>query len=328
MRMNQLTGPFVRPLAHLLEKDDMRLLGLGTTMRWANRYNRMSFGGNQRERRRLCAEELDTLLKENDGAPQHTPVVMNDGWALDTSGTLPHLNQLLKDSAEIIDQRGLRPTEDHGKPFLLSIMKDQDLEKYPSVLNFATSSQMVATVAKECGFIPMLGNSMPPGVRLMESSTKFDPQPNGPWRSSQLWHLDYHSSPTIYVIVALRDVTPDMGPLVFLSRSDSEKVAERLEYRSRGAPYRVKDEDLNAVLDGAEVRQFTGPAGSVLFLDSNRCFHYGSRCPASPRYHMQYAYLSACRTDFGDIRRKQFTYKTGNGDSRLRRMVLQRDLAC
>ena len=133
MRMNQLTGPFVRPLAHLLEKDDMKLLGLGATMRWANRYNRMTFGGNQIERQRLCAEELDSLLKEN-GAPQHEPVVMNDGWAMDTSRTLPHLNQLLNDSAEIIENRGMRPTEDHGKPFLLSIMKDEDLAKYPSVL--------------------------------------------------------------------------------------------------------------------------------------------------------------------------------------------------
>ena len=133
--------------------------------------------------------------------------------------TLPHLQQLLKDSAEIIENRGQKPTDDFGKPFLLSIMKQDDIDRYPSVLDFATSSHIVSTVAKECGFIPPLGNSMPPGVRLMESSTKFDPQPNGPWRSSQLWHLDYHSSPTIYVVVALRDITPDMGPLVFMSRS-------------------------------------------------------------------------------------------------------------
>jgi hypothetical protein len=250
---------------------------------------------------------------------------MTDGWAIDRSQTLPHLQKLLQGASEIIDRRGGQPTNDFGKPFLLSIMKDEDLDRHQSILDFATSSQMVATVAKECGFIPMLGNSMPPGVRLMESSTKFDPQPNGPWRSSQLWHLDYHSSPTIYVIVALRDITPQDGPLVFLSRSDSEKVATALNYRAKGATYRVDDQAMNAVLGNCELRQFTGPAGSVLFLDSNRCFHYGSRCPATPRYHMQYAYLSACRTDFGDIRRKQITYKTDESDSRLRRMVLRRN---
>jgi hypothetical protein len=324
MNVHEITKPVVRPLAYLLEKDDMKLLGLNATMRWANRYNRLSFGSNQKMRQRLWREQFDALLKEN-GTPQHEPIIMNDGWAIDRSQTLPHLKQLLEDSNEIIEKRGGQEAEDFGKPFLRSIMTGDDLNQFPSVLDFAASSQMVATVAKECGFIPVLGNSMPPGVRLMESNKKLDPQPNGPWRSSQLWHLDYHSSPTIYVIVALRDITPDMGPLVFLSRSDSEKVATALNYRSKGAAYRVTDEAMNAVLGDCQLHQFAAPAGSVLFLDSNRCFHYGSRCPATPRYHMQYAYLSPCRTDFGDISRKQIVYKTGENDSRLRRLVLQRN---
>ncbi|HEY7089127.1 MAG TPA: hypothetical protein VH518_13615 [Tepidisphaeraceae bacterium] len=327
MTVSQITGPVLKPLAYFLEKDDMKLLGLGRTMRWANRFNRLSFGSNQKLRKKLYQQQFATLLREN-GVAQHTPIEMNDGWAIDRSMTLPHLQQLLKDSAEIIDKRGQRPTDDFGKPFLLSIMKGEDIDRYSSILDFATSSQMVSTVAKECGFIPMLGNSMPPGVRLMESSTKFDPQPNGPWRSSQLWHLDYHSSPTIYVVVALVDITSDMGPLVFMSRSDSEKMASALNYRAKGSAYRVKDEAMNKVLGDAKLIEFTGPAGSVLFLDSNRCFHYGSRCPASPRYHMQYAYLSCCRTDFGDISRKQTAFRTKQGDAKLRRLVLERCFTC
>jgi hypothetical protein len=327
MKVHELTGPIFKPLAYFLEKEDMKLLGLNTTMRWANRYNRLSFGSNQKMRQRLLREQFDSLVKEN-GEAQHKPIEMIDGWAIDRSQTLPYLKQMLEDSNKIIDKRGMQPRDDFGKPFLLSIMSAGDLDEFPSILNFATSSQMVTTVANECGFIPMLGNSMPPGVRLMESSTKFDPQPNGPWRSSQLWHLDYHSSPTIYVIVALRDITSDMGPLVFLSRSDSEKVAAKLNYRCKGAAYRVSDEAMNAVIGDCKIHEFIAPAGTVLFLDSNRCFHYGSRRPATPRYHMQYAYLSACRSDFGDISRKQHAYKTGANDSQLRRMVLQRNFDC
>jgi hypothetical protein len=128
------------------------------------------------------------------------------------------------------------------------------------------------------------------------------------------------------VIVALRDITPENGPLVFISRSASQRAAEGMEYRSKGSSYRVVDEAMNAVLGDAEVHQFCGPAGSVLFLDSNRCFHYGSRCPKTPRYHLQYAYVSACRSDFGDIRHRQIVYRAGDRDARLRRLVLQRDV--
>jgi hypothetical protein len=305
----------------------MKLLGLGATMRWANRYNRLRFGSNHKMRQQLWREHFHALVEEN-GTPQHPPIAMTDGWAIDRSQTLPHLAEMLDDADKIIQKRGEHPADDFGKPFLRSIMTADDLNQSPSILNFATSSQMVATVARECGFIPMLGNSMPPGVRLMESTTKFDPQPTGPWRSSQLWHLDYHSSPTIYVVVALRDITPDMGPLMFLSRSDSEQVAAALKYRRKGAAYRVSDEAMNAVIGNCKIHQFVAPAGTVLFLDSNQCFHYGSRNPASPRYHMQYAYLCACRSDFGDISRRQFAYKTAENDSRLRRLVLERNYLC
>jgi hypothetical protein len=263
------------------------------------------------------------LIQEN-GAPQCAPIQMKDGWAIDHSQSLPHLHQLLKDSSKIIEERGGQPAEDFGKPFLRPIQRASDLHEYPSILNFATSSAALATVAQCCGFVPLLSPSMPPGVRLMESSTKFDTQPDGPWRSSLLWHLDYHSAPTIYVIVALRDITPECGPFVFLSRSDSEKAASALRYRAKGSPYRVKDDALEAVMGDSEVHHFCVPAGSVLFIDSNRCFHYGSRRAVVPRYHMQYAFVAPCRTDFSDIRRQQVKYKIGESDSRLRKMVLNR----
>jgi len=323
MRFNQITGAVVAPLAWYLEKDDMRVLGLERTMRWASQYNRLSYGSHQQLREKVYREQFASLLIEN-GRPETKPIQMKDGWAIDRSQSLPHLTQLLKDSAEIIEERGMQPGEDYGKPFLRPIQRPGDLERYSSILDFATSSAVLATVAEYCGFVPLLSPSMPPGVRLMESSVKFDPQPDGPWRSSQMWHLDYHSAPTIYVIVALRDITPECGPFVFLSRSDSEKAAAALRYRSRGAPYRVKDAALEAVIGDSKVEDFCAPAGSVLFIDSNRCFHYGSRRAVVPRYHMQYAYVAPCRTDFSDIRRPQVRYRTSGQDSRLRRMVLER----
>ena len=128
MTVSQITGLVLKPFAYFLEKDDMKLLGLGTTMPWAHRYNCLSYGTNQKMRQRLFREQFEALMKEN-GPPQHAPIEMNDGWAIDRSMTLSHLQQLLKDSAEIIENRGQKPTNDFGKPFLLSIMKQDDIAR-------------------------------------------------------------------------------------------------------------------------------------------------------------------------------------------------------
>jgi hypothetical protein len=80
-----------------------------------------------------------------------------------------------------------------------------------------------------------------------------------------------------------------------------------------------------AVVGTEEVRRFCAPAGTVLFLDSNACFHFGSRRPDPPRFQLQLAYVSPCRSDFGDILRPQLRYPVLPSDPPLRRLVLDRE---
>jgi hypothetical protein len=167
---------------------------------------------------------------------------------------------------------------------------------------------------------------LPRGVRLMESSAKFDPDADGPWRESQLYHLDYHSSPTVYVIVALRDIGPDDGPLHFLGKSASRRVVEALDYGARGVPYRLTDADVYAIVDESEVHRFSVPAGTVLFIESSACFHFGSRRPAKPRFQMQFGFTSPVRNDFLELWRPQRVFPVGPADSDLRKLVLDRSL--
>ena len=68
------------------------------------------------------------------------------------------------------------------------------------------------------------------------------------------------------------------------------------------------------------------PAGTVLFLESSACFHFGSRKPAKPRYQMQYAFTSPVRNDFLELWRPQRLYPVRESDSPLRRLVLDRTL--
>lgn len=311
-------SPLAVPAA-LLERNDMQTLGIEPTSRLGRAYSRRRNGRHLRHRMDNADRHL-ALLDAEVGA-QPVPE-MRDGYALDTSASLPHLDALLEEMEGVIAERGLTPLPDHGKPFLRDILPADGVERHPSILDFIASPQVLATVSRYVGWVPPLSGSLPPGVRLMESTTKFDPAPNGPWRSSQLWHLDYHATPTIYVIVAIREITPDDGPLWFLGESASRRIAEALDYGTRGAPYRVADERLDALVEEGELQRFCGPAGSVLFVDSSRCFHFGSRNPKSPRYHMQYAYVSPIRNDFGDVLRPQRRYPTSPDDPPWRRLAL------
>jgi hypothetical protein len=305
------------PLAQAIQRDDLRRLGTRRTIAMARRYNRR---GERRIRYRRQVYERG--VEELRGADR---IQMRDGFAIDESRSLPHLDALLAAGESLIEQYGGRKWE-HEKPFLQNINPESAIDTHPQLLDFVTSPEVVAAAAPCFGYVPPLSGLLPRGVRLMESSTQFDPQPDGPWRESQLYHLDYHSTPTVYVVVALRDIGPDDGPLHFLGKAASRRVAEALRYGERRVPYRLTDDDVHSRVDESEVHRFTAPAGTVLFLESSACFHFGSRRPAKPRYQMQYAFTSPVRNDFLELWRPQRIYPLRDSDSPLRRLVLDRTL--
>ncbi len=311
------------PAAWLLERNDMQPLGMNTTMGIARTYNRLKFGRCQARREERYQREMTQLLREN-GMPARPPVQMIDGWAIDDSMSYPLLQDVLRDGDEIIRERGGIPRENYGKPFLQDIFTAADAARYPSFINFITSTEVLQPVCEYLGFIPCLSRSTPPAVRLTESSIKFDDMSHLPPRSSQLHHLDYHDGPMVYVIVALRDITKNSGPFCFLPALESKKAAERLNYRARGIPYRIKDEDIYAVCDRSKLVEFTCKAGTVLFIDSARCFHYGSRNSVETRYQLMYSFVSACRSDFTEVLRPLRTYNWNDGDSRLKKLVIDK----
>ena len=317
----------ISPIAMFLEYNYMQPLGINNSRKFALAHNRLKYGRYQEYRKNRYLRDFDELTREN-GLPVSPPNELKDGWALDTTQTLPHLKQLLADSEEIIMERG-GVKRDSGlrgrRPFFQDIMTDDLLEKYPSILDFATSSDVLSVISKHLGFIPVLSSALPNGVRFNESDRKFDDTPDAPPRATQLFHLDYHDPHMAYAIVLLRDTTMEHGPFCFLPASVSQKAYEALNYWSIGRPFRVTDDEMYAVVSESELKKLCYPAGTVLFIDPGRCFHYGSRNALKTRYVMMYAYLSVCRSDFSDFLKNQCKYPTRDSDSRLRKMVLSRE---
>lgn len=325
----KLAGParnsFGRALAGWLQASHMSHLGIANTMRLARAFNRIRFRRQEHLRRALYRNELAALLEEN-GALTRPAIQLNDGWVVDTSLSLPHLGRVLEDSEKIIAERsGARLSGDPYRSYFQDVWKTEDSEQYPSFLDFATSSDLLATVANYLKCIPALSTTLPPGIRFVESNEAFDDQPDRP-KDSQLFHIDYYSLPNVYVIVLLRDTTPQHGPWTFLPRSVSQKVAKDLGYWGRRRGYRVSDQDVYSAADRKDAIEFCYPRGTVLFIDSSACFHYGSRNSIKPRFQLMLGYSGVCRTDFSEAILPPKVYPTRPADSRLRKMVLNKNL--
>jgi hypothetical protein len=315
-----------RPRARRLHANHMARLGIRRTMRLAHFYNRLKFRGDDDWRRELYQTEMDALLREN--GPRTRPrLELKDGWAIDDSLSLQHLDRLLADSEKIIAERsGVRQSQP-GKyrSYFQDVWTPADLDKFPSFLDFTTSSDVLATVSHYLCSIPELSTTLPSGIRFVESNAAYDDQPGQP-HDSQLYHIDYYSLPNVYVLVLLRDTTAENGPWTFLPRAISETAKQKLSYWTKQHGYRLRDEQIYSEVDRKEVVEFTGKRGTVLFIESSGCFHFGSRNSIKPRFQLMLGYSGACRTDFSEAILPHKVYPIRAADSRLRKMVLNKTL--
>jgi hypothetical protein len=218
----------ISSLAGWLNEDHLWRLGIDNSIRLAGAYDRLRFRRQDAWRRSMYRTQLSALLDENGGC-RRPPIELHDGWAIDTSMSLPHLDRVLEDADKIIAERaGARTTAEGAyRSYFQDMWKMSDAEKYPSFLDFATSSDVVAAVGRHLQCIPALSTTIPSPIRFVESNAAFDDQPDCP-HDSQLYHIDYHCLPNVYVLVLLRDTTFENGPWTFLPRSVSQKAKKAL----------------------------------------------------------------------------------------------------
>jgi hypothetical protein len=301
----------------------MKHVGIDRLRFFAKRYNRWRYSARVRTHQDVFENGFEALLRENGNFATYPPrIELRDGWARDDSHSLPHLDRVLVQASEIVRERGGKQYSWTQQPFFRSLLFPGDFEKYPAILDFILSSEVLAVAAQHLRTVPVLSKTLPAGVRFMESNAALDPDSAGPFRESQLYHLDIHDTPLVYVLLLVDDVTDESGPWTFLPASVSVRAKAALRYQQPGTEYRVTDEQMYSVIDSREAISFTGKKGSVLFIDSSACFHYGSRRSIRPRFQLMYALTTPCRCD---IFQTQFEnkYPVPLAASRLRRMVTE-----
>lgn len=96
--------PLFRKLGIWLQASHNSHLGIANTMRLARACNGIKFRRQVKWRRAMYQSQFSALLEEN-GPLTRPPIQIRDGWAIDISMSLPHLNRVLDDSETIISER-------------------------------------------------------------------------------------------------------------------------------------------------------------------------------------------------------------------------------
>ena len=104
-----------------------------------------------------------------------------------------------------------------------------------------------------------------------------------------MFHVDPEGSRQVKVFVAARPVGPRNSPLTFIPEHHTCRLIE-----TGGASFtgrRVKDFKLAKHVPQSEWVTHVGNPGRTVFVDTSRCFHFGSRPSPEPRLLLYAQYL-------------------------------------
>jgi hypothetical protein len=239
------------------------------------------------------------------------------GFARTEPGSLPGAEPVIESALELIERVGgdvLRQRV--KKPMAKGFLPESDLDLGSPYMRLALSDEVVAIASDYLGMIPI----------LTYVDVWYSPHVDKPTWSSQLFHLDHADVTQLKLFLHCSDVSVASGPLTVLNASDSRQLAKRVKYRLEQT--RVTDEAVTAAV-GSDRTVLDGPRGTAHFVDTSRCFHFGSRVQAGapPRQLVVFQYLTPYAFDFGDDHRAEAPFRglARDGASERDRLLLGAD---
>ncbi len=180
----------------------------------------------------------------------------------DTRGIVEMTQGLGKDVD--LTRRGLSKKARQG--VMVPLIDSASLTLDSPGMHLALQPGIIAAVSSYLGVVPVLTH-----VNVYYSA----PGGDAP-TLSQLFHCDGEATSQIKVFVICTPVMPAGGPLTLLDADTSDAVRNRVGYHFGD---RLRDTDKRVVSLLAPDRQhpIVGEPGTTCFVDTSRCFHYGSR---------------------------------------------------
>lgn len=196
------------------------------------------------------------------------------GYLVLPPGTFPEVSEIVDEARAALSRSDeARPPEGKNrKRFLVNVLDARRLSHESAIVRLALRTDVLAAVSRYLGVVPLLT-----AVSVFHSDT-VDAAPT----SSQLHHCDGDDTTQIKIFVHCTDVDDRSGPLTVVEAARSREIRRRTRYQFR---QRLTDAQVEEAWGPGADKAITGPAGTVAFVDTSRCFHYGSRVApdAAPR---------------------------------------------
>ena len=236
----------------------------------------------------------------------------------DTAYRFTNLNHIVDGKsvlAEAQKYHNPNPTFKKNKDFLSTSLITDKLDITSPFIKLATDKKVIATVSRYMGHIPLLA-----AVELWHSRYY-----NDKILASQLWHCDWENPKSMKIFVNISDVWEENGPFTFLPADKSKIVRDAVKYTYGEPGYIINDEDMYKHITNKDIVKAIGKE-TLLFVDSCRCFHYGSRVSqgAAPRILLLIKYLSPASINLlpDIIKKPPYSYLVDKTDDTYSKYVL------
>jgi hypothetical protein len=189
----------------------------------------------------------------------------DDGYAVLPAGTLD-LTSALDFAGRVAAEVDVEKKKaEANKPFMVKLADMGAMTLESPLLQLALRPDILGVAAGYLGMVPILEYAnVAYSSNTVEDLSK-----------SQLYHCDSDEGEQVKMFVLCGTVTPETGPLTFLSATRSQMVRDHTGYAYK---HRLTDDQVAAALGSLDGEvALTGPAGTAAFIDTSRCLHYGSR---------------------------------------------------
>ena len=144
---------------------------------------------------------------------------------------------------------------------VLNTMERALLQK---IVKFAAQPTLMGLAAEYIGQIPALHGYSLNHVKADAGVTELE--------GSQLYHRDVGCQRLLHLIVQVTDCYEGDGPFTFIDAEWSEHLKQSLGHQAG----KVSDDDVDKFVDPAAINRVIGPSGLIVFVNPERCFHYGT----------------------------------------------------
>ena len=232
----------------------------------------------------------------------------DDGFLMCPSNTFKSQKDAVKNANDIfqIEKQHLDLNGQKKNTHLVEIPLKKHLTKDSPLMNFALDSEVIKTVSKYLNTVPVLRE-----VRMMYSPN------NGEFEGgSQMFHIDKEYPRMMKIFLFITPSSNQDGPLTTFSAKNSKMLIKKIGLLK--SIHRITDEHAFKDFSKDDTRTIIGEKGSVGFLDTGRCLHFGSRptINSKPRLIVWYVYHHFCANKFPFSLKggERFDFQKNNSD--------------